>query len=75
MLDAAQKAAIKQTHATSIIANCIAHYETSAGQPFTAYMLLGLIQDIDTYAENFKQNDPKNPGQRIFCRRLDKLHA
>ena len=75
VLDAAQKAAIKQTHATSIIANCIAHYETSAGQPFTAYMLLGLIQDIDTYAENFKQNDPKNPGQRIFCRRLDKLHA
>lgn len=75
VLDLAQKAAIKQTHATSIIANCIAHYETSAGQPFTAHMLLGLIQDIDAYADNFKQDDPSNPGQRIFCRRLDKLHT
>lgn len=75
VLDAAQKVAIKQTHATSIIANCIAHYETSAGQPFTAHMLLGLVQDIEAYAENFKQDDPNNPGQRIFCRRLDKLHT
>lgn len=75
VLDVAQKAAIKQTHATSIIANCIAHYETSAGQPFTAHMLLGLIQDIDAYADNFKQNDPNNPSQRIFYRRLDKLHT
>ncbi|WP_215764654.1 ATP-binding protein [Gluconobacter sp. P1D12_c] len=75
VLDVAQKAAIKQTYATSIIANCIAHYETSAGQPFTAHMLLGLIQDIDAYAENFKQDAPNNPGHRIFCRRLDKLHT
>lgn len=75
VLEAAQMAAIKQTRATSIIVNCIAHYETSAGQPFTAPMLLGLIQDIDAYAENFKQDDPNNPGQRILCRRLDRRHT
>lgn len=74
VLEVAQKTAIKQTHATSIIANCIAHYETSAGQPFTAHMLLGLLQDIDKYAENFLQDDPNNPGQRIYYRRLDKKH-
>lgn len=72
VLEVAQKTAIKQTYATSIIANCIAHYETSAGQPFTAHMLLGLLQDIDKYAENFSQDDPNNPGQRIYYRRLDK---
>lgn len=72
VLEVGQKAAVKQTHATSIIANCIAHYETSAGQPFTAHMLLGVLQDIDDYAENFRQSDPNNPGQRIYYRRLDK---
>ena len=72
VLDAAQKTAVKQTHATSIIANCIAHYETSVGQPFTAHMLLGVLQDIDQYAENFRQIDPANAGQRIYYRRLDK---
>ncbi|MFW2448857.1 MAG: hypothetical protein ACN4E6_16165 [Qipengyuania pacifica] len=72
ILDAAQKTAVKQTHATSIIANSIAHYETSVGQPFTAHMLLGVLQDIDQYAENFRQIDPANPGQRIYYRRLDK---
>jgi len=72
VLDASQKAAVKQTHATSIIANCIAHYETSAGQPFTSHMLLGVLQDIDAYAQNFMQNDPNNSGQRIYYRRLDK---
>jgi len=72
VLDAAQKTAVKQTHATSIIANCIAHYETSVGQPFTAHMLLGVLQDIDQYAENFRQVDPANVGQRIYYRRLDK---
>ncbi|NLR71678.1 AAA family ATPase [Novosphingobium sp. ERN07] len=72
VLNAAQKTAVKQTHATSIIANCIAHYETSVGQPFTAHMLLGVLQDIDQYAENFRQIDPANAGQRIYYRRLDK---
>lgn len=72
VLDNAQRAAVKQTHATSIIANCIAHYETSVGQPFTAYMLLGVLQDIDTYADNFQQDDTDNPGQRIYYRRLNK---
>lgn len=75
VLEAPQIAAIKQTHATSIIANCIAHYETSAGQPFTSHMLLGLIQDVDQYADNFMQDDPNNAGQRIYCRRLDKKHV
>lgn len=72
VLDTAQKTAIKQTHATSIIANCIAHYETSVGQPFTAHMLLSVLQDIDLYAENFRQVDPANAAQRIYYRRLDK---
>lgn len=72
VLDTAQKTAVKQTHTTSIIANCIAHYETSVGQPFTAHMLLGVLQDIDRYAENFRQVDPANAAQRIYYRRLDK---
>ncbi len=72
VLDTGQKAAVKQTLATSIIANCISHYETSAGQPFTAQMLLGVLQDIDAYAENFRQDDPNNLGQRVYYRRLDK---
>lgn len=71
VLDAAQKAAVKQTVAASLMSNMVAHYETSAGQPLNAHALLGVIAEIDAYAENFRHQDPNNPSQRIFYRRLD----
>ena len=54
VLDAAQKIAVRQTHTASTMSNWIAHYETAVGAPFTAYALLGLLTDIDSYAENFR---------------------
>lgn len=73
VLDAGQKAAVLQTHSASTMSNWISHYETSTGAAFTAYALLGLLAEIDTYTENFRREDPNNSAQRIFYRRLNKL--
>lgn len=73
VLDAGQKLAVQQTHAASTMSNWIAHYETAVGAPFTAYALLGLLSEIDSYAENFRRTDPNNPGQRIYYKRLNRL--
>jgi hypothetical protein len=72
VLTSVQTTAVGQTHGTSTISNWIAHYETTIGAPFTAYALIGLLAEIDMYAENFQQVDPNNPGQKIYYRRLNK---
>lgn len=41
VLSPQQIADVKNTHAPSIVANFVSHYETGAGTPFGAYALLG----------------------------------
>ena len=55
------------------MSNMVSHYETGAGNPLNAYAMIGVVQEIDAYADNFSRVDPGNPGQRIFYRRLDRL--
>lgn len=73
VLDATQVLAVSNTATVSLISNMVSHYETGAGNPLSAYALIGVLQEIDAYAENFMRLDPANPSQLIFYRRLDCL--
>ena len=71
VLQPAQVTAVRQTATTSLMSNLVSHYETSVGQPLNAHALLGVIGEIDAYAENFRRADPNNPNQRIYYKKLD----
>lgn len=73
VLEAAQIAAINNSATASLMSNMVSHYETGAGNPLNAYAMIGVIQEIDAYGDNFMRVDPANAGQRIFYRRLDRL--
>jgi hypothetical protein len=73
VLEAAQIAAINNSATASLMSNMVSHYETGAGNPLNAYAMIGVVQEIDAYADNFMRVDPANAGQRIFYRRLDRL--
>jgi len=63
---------IKNTHFPSIVANFVCHYGTTTGTPFSAYMLIGVLQSIDGLADCFMWVDnSKTPPVRKFYRRLD----
>jgi hypothetical protein len=57
-------------HATAIMANYVSHYESSAGTPFNAYALLGVLQSVDDLAACFMWTDPSN-GQLRYYRSLE----
>jgi AAA domain len=73
VLDAAQVAAVANTATASLMSNMVSHYETGIGQPLGAPAMLGVIAEIDAYADNFRRDDPQNPNQRIYYKRLDKI--
>jgi len=62
---------LQNYHLPSIMANYVSHYETGAGNPFSAYALLGILQSVDALADCFCWTDPAN-NQRKFYRRLDR---
>lgn len=72
VLDAAQIAAVGNTAVSSLMSNMVSHYETGTGQPLNAYAMLGVIGEIDAYAENFRRADPANPSQRAYYKALNK---
>ena len=63
---------IKYTLVPAIMANFVSHYETGTGTPFGAYVLLGVLQSIDTLADNFTYLDGSMPPLKKFYRRLDR---
>jgi hypothetical protein len=71
VLSAQQIADLQNRHAPAIIANYLSHYETGAGNPFNAYALLGVLQNVDDLAECFMWTDPAD-GQRKYYRALDR---
>ena len=73
VLEATQISVISNTATVSMMSNMVSHYETGVGNPLNAYAMIGVLQEIDAYADNFKRVDPNNAGQRIFYRRLDRL--
>jgi hypothetical protein len=63
---------IKNTHAPSIVANFVSHYETGTGTPFGAYALLGVLQSIDALVDCFRYSDATQaPPIKKYFRRLD----
>lgn len=62
---------LQDHHVPSIMANYVSHYETGAGNPFSAYALLGVLQSVDELADCFCWTDPVN-NQRKYYRRLDR---
>jgi hypothetical protein len=67
-----QIADVKTTHAPSIMANYVSHYETGAGAPIGAYALLGVLQSIDNLADCFMWTDTsRTPPAKKYYRRLD----
>ncbi len=71
VLTAQQISDLQNQHTPSIVGNFISHYETSAGTPFNAYALLGVLQSIDDLADCFTYVDSAS-GQKRYYRRLDK---
>jgi hypothetical protein len=72
VLDTAQIQAVGNTAVSSLMSNMVSHYETGAGQPLNAYAMIGVVGEIDAYAENFRRVDPANPNQRAFYKALNK---
>jgi DNA repair exonuclease SbcCD ATPase subunit len=67
-----QQASDLQTrHSTAIMSNYVSHYESSAGTPFSAYALLGVVQSVDDLAACFMWTDPSD-GQLKYYRALDR---
>jgi len=59
-------------HGPAIMSNFVSHYETSAGSPFGAYALIGVLQSIDDLANCFTYQDTtQTPPLTKFYRRLD----
>jgi hypothetical protein len=64
---------IKNTHAPTIVANYVSHYETGTGAPIGAYALLGVLQSIDALADCFTYMDTsQTPAKKKYCRSLDR---
>lgn len=62
---------LQTRHAIAIMTNYVSHYESSAGTPFNAYALLGVLQRVDDLAACFMWTDPSD-GQLKFYRSLDR---
>jgi hypothetical protein len=73
VLEPAQVAAVNHSAAASLMSNMVSHYETGAGNPLNAYALIGVLGEIDAYADNFTRADPQNANRRIFYKRLDRM--
>lgn len=70
VLSPQQIADLRNHHVPSIMANYVSHYETGAGHPFNAYALLGVLQNVDAFANCFCRTDP-DTNQPRYYRRLD----
>lgn len=72
VLSAQQVNDLTSRHAPTIIVNFVSHYETSAGTPFSAYTLIGVLQSVDDLANCFTYTDTaQTPPVTKFYRRLD----
>ena len=58
-------------HMPSIMANYVSHYETGVGNPFNAYAMLGVLQNVDALVDCFCWTDHAT-NQRKYYRRLDR---
>ncbi len=60
-------------HGKAIMLNFVSHYETSAGTPFNAYVLIGVLQSVDDLANCFTYQDTtQTPPATKFYQRLDR---
>lgn len=67
VLDEAQVNALTGRHAPAIIANWISHYSSGGSAAFSPPLLLGVLENIDQFAECFKfQPDPTRPQRRYY---------
>ena len=73
VLEPAQTAAVGQTALASLMSNMVSHYETGTGQPLNAHAMLGVIAEIDAYADNFTRVDSSDPTKRLFYRTLNRV--
>jgi DNA repair exonuclease SbcCD ATPase subunit len=73
VLTAQQVSDLTSRHGPAIVANFVSHYETSAGTPFNAYALIGVLHSIDDLAACFTYQDTtQTPPVTKFYRRLDR---
>jgi hypothetical protein len=72
VLTTQQVADLTARHGPAIMSNFVSHYETSAGSPFGAYALIGVLQSVDDLANCFTYQDTaQTPPVTKFYRRLD----
>jgi hypothetical protein len=73
VLSAQQVTDLTSRHGPAIIANFVSHYETSAGTPFNAYALIGVLQSVDDLANCFTYQDTtQTPPVNKLYQRLDR---
>ncbi|MFH1555496.1 MAG: hypothetical protein ABII76_11600, partial [Pseudomonadota bacterium] len=72
ILDAQQVTDLNGMHVPAIIANYVSHYETGAGGPIVANVLLGVLQSVDDMAECFRYTPGGPNPQRKWYRTLEK---
>ena len=71
VLTAQQRADFSNQHVPAMIANYVSHYETGAGTPINAHVLLGVLQSVDDLAECFRYDDMSTtPPTRKWYRSL-----
>lgn len=73
VLTAQQIADLNARHGPTILSNFVSHYETNAGVPFNAYVLIGVLQSVDDLANCFTYTDNTQvPAITKFYQRLDR---
>lgn len=72
ILDAQQVTDLNGMHVPAIIANYVSHYETGAGGPIVANVLLGVLQSVDDMAECFRYTPGGANPQRKWYKTLEK---
>jgi hypothetical protein len=71
LLTPAQQAGVQSTYASKIIANWVSHYSTGTTASLSAYVLLGVLKDVDAYVDSFKYECSCSGGvQRLYYRSL-----
>jgi len=78
ILEPSQVNALKNTHVPSLIANWVSHYSTGAISSFSPYVLLGVLDDIDSIADCFKYDChclPNTQTVRRYYKTLSSKHC
>jgi len=78
ILESSQVSALENNHVPSLISNWVSHYSTGAISSFSPYVLLGVLDDIDSIADCFKYDChclPNTQTVRRYYKTLSSKHC